>query len=189
MIDDNTALGRFASAIRSEGILSIDTSTITAHRDSFTTVEVKNQAALQRSTLSGNSGDRLLQVAELGEVSLTNVTIVDNNVRDAVFVGGSFGIAGLMPFPEIEPNNDVSTPQVIDAGAWNLGTDPNIQESSSIAHLSIESLPGDETADYYQFTVENAGDRTAGTVQEARAAVAGDAPHTGRSPFTVTRFM
>jgi hypothetical protein len=64
---------------------------------------------------------------------------------------------------EVEPNDSLATAQNIDGGPWDLIFDPDIGDASSntsttIPHISILGT-GNNTWDWYEFTVANAGDR------------------------------
>jgi hypothetical protein len=78
---------------------------------------------------------------------------------------------GVLPVPvayagdlaEVEPNDSLATAQNIDGGPWDLNFDPDIGDASSntsttIPHISILGT-GNNTWDWYEFTVANAGDR------------------------------
>jgi hypothetical protein len=74
--------------------------------------------------------------------------------------------AGSDPLPEVEPNDypPILAPdltlfaQNVDGAGWNLGDNPDIFESTTLPHISIQGT-GDGTFDYYSFTVTNVGDR------------------------------
>ncbi len=69
--------------------------------------------------------------------------------------------AGPDPVGEMEPNNivvfDLSHAQNIDGGGWNLAPNPEIENATSIPHITIEGT-GDGTFDAYSITAQ-AGDR------------------------------
>lgn len=48
--------------------------------------------------------------------------------------------------------------QNLDGDGWNLGANPDITDSTTLPHVSVNGL-GDGTYDYYSFTIANAGDR------------------------------
>ncbi len=167
-IDQNLAIDHFAAAVYSEGQLTIDRSTISHHNDlqANTTIEIDSadngsgSAMIRRSTISGNSGIQLLKVLGAGMVDLTNVTIVDNNVGDAVVVDGNpLSIGADTVFFDIEPNDTPQTSQDInDAQFWSLDDHPSILDSTLIPHTTIVGDTGDLTVDAFSFTVANSGD-------------------------------
>ncbi|TWU43841.1 hypothetical protein Q31b_13730 [Novipirellula aureliae] len=53
-------------------------------------------------------------------------------------------------------NDSLATAQNLDGEEWSLGFDTNIDNSTARPHLSISAL-GDNTFDYYSFTVDQAG--------------------------------
>ena len=59
--------------------------------------------------------------------------------------------------PEQEPNDFIPEAQNIDGAGWNLNYDPNIADSTTVHHVTIEGT-GDGTFDYYSFTIANPGD-------------------------------
>ena len=59
--------------------------------------------------------------------------------------------------PEQEPNDFITEAQNIDGAGWNLNYDPNIADSTTVHHVTIEGT-GDGTFDYYSFTIANPGD-------------------------------
>jgi uncharacterized repeat protein (TIGR01451 family) len=64
---------------------------------------------------------------------------------------------------EVEPNDSIPAAQDLDGQGWSLQFDPDIGDtasntSTSIPHVTIYGT-GDDTYDYYVFTVHNAGDR------------------------------
>jgi hypothetical protein len=78
---------------------------------------------------------------------------------------------GVLPVPvayagdlaEVEPNDSLATAQNIDGGPWDLNFDPDIGDASTntsttIPHVSILGT-GNNTWDWYEFTVADAGDR------------------------------
>jgi hypothetical protein len=78
---------------------------------------------------------------------------------------------GVLPVPvayagdlaEVEPNDSLATAQNIDGGPWDLNFDPDIGDaisntSTTIPHVSILGT-GNNTWDWYEFTVADAGDR------------------------------
>jgi hypothetical protein len=58
---------------------------------------------------------------------------------------------------EIEPNDNFWSAQDIDGGSWNVDFDPYIDESTVRPHISIQGT-GDNSYDYYAFTVSTAGE-------------------------------
>ena len=92
--------------------------------------------------------------------------------------GSQFGITGAAPQPgqtytlhvsvENHPftfvvdkdatNNVFATARIIDDEHWTKSENPNIFDSTVIPHISIKSTAVEEAFDYYEFTVENAGD-------------------------------
>ena len=56
--------------------------------------------------------------------------------------------------PEQEPNDFIFMAQNIDGAGWNLNYDPNIADSTTVHHVTIEGT-GDGTFDYYSFTIAN----------------------------------
>src|SRR5262249_32618005 len=63
-----------------------------------------------------------------------------------------------LPPPPGPPPNLIRLAQNVDGAGWNLGDNPDIFEATALPHVSIEGT-GDDTFDYYSFTVANAGDR------------------------------
>ena len=59
------------------------------------------------------------------------------------------------PLTEIEPNDEIANAQIIDA-SFDTSASPDIKHATFIPHVSI-SATGNDTYDYYQFTVANAG--------------------------------
>ena len=59
------------------------------------------------------------------------------------------------PLAEIEPNDEIANAQIIDA-SFDTSASPDIKHATFIPHVSI-SATGNDTYDYYQFTVANAG--------------------------------
>jgi hypothetical protein len=74
--------------------------------------------------------------------------INQNGVRD--LVSGEIS--------EVEANNTLAAAQNVDAAPWSLDFHQNIADSESLPHLSIAGT-GDNTFDYYSFTVATAGSR------------------------------
>ena len=69
------------------------------------------------------------------------------------------GGGGVDPVPEAEPNSSIATAHNIDGAGWNLSSNSNIANSTTIPHITVEGT-GDGTFDYYSFTIANAGDTT-----------------------------
>lgn len=80
-------------------------------------------------------------VVMIGLISLTTV-----NVAEAIIIN------------EIEGNDTQATAQNID-GFFSTGFNADIGNSTTTPWVSICSLPGDETFDWYSFTVYNVGAR------------------------------
>ncbi len=86
--------------------------------------------------------------------------------QDFSFSAGT-GIGGVsttdIPVVEVEPNDSIPGAQNVDGAGWNLVSNPDIGDrttntSTSIPHISILGT-GNDTFDYYSFTVANAGDK------------------------------
>ncbi|MDA1053261.1 MAG: Ig-like domain-containing protein [Planctomycetota bacterium] len=80
------------------------------------------------------------------------VTVLSNDASE-LLIGDAPGSGAVT---EIEPNNDLSSTQDIDAEDWTLQSNPDIGDattdtSTSIPHVSIFGT-GDSTFDYYSFT-------------------------------------
>jgi len=58
---------------------------------------------------------------------------------------------------EVESNDSLAGAQNLDLAFWTLSENPDVEQSTSIPHVSIQGT-GDGTFDYYSFTVSNAGD-------------------------------
>ncbi|MEW6157779.1 MAG: hypothetical protein AB1813_10120, partial [Verrucomicrobiota bacterium] len=100
------------------------------------------------TTLNGNFGFTVNDPLNLGSFRFTKTELIDNVLR----------IPDLI---EIESNDSILTAQNIDGGAWTLAFNPDVGDSRSntstlIPHLTIAGS-GNESFDYYRFTVSAAG--------------------------------
>jgi hypothetical protein len=74
---------------------------------------------------------------------------------------GSTGSVGF--FPETEPNDSIDLALNIDAALWNVNPNSNFGDlfgmdtSTTVPHITIGGT-GDDTFDYYSFTIANSGD-------------------------------
>lgn len=99
-----------------------------------------------------------------------NGTVVTFASQAANLVDGDTNFLEDVFFVDLDPQSDfrfqesglvngsLQIPQNIDQAPWNLQQDDNIANSETIPHVSIEGT-GDDTFDYYSFTVGSAGDR------------------------------
>jgi Bacterial Ig-like domain len=70
------------------------------------------------------------------------------------------GVALAAVVPEAEPNDSIAAAQAIEATSFDLTQDPNITDSTTVPHATVNGT-GNNTVDYYSFTVTQAG--TVGT--------------------------
>ncbi|MBX9580456.1 MAG: S8 family serine peptidase, partial [Gemmataceae bacterium] len=72
--------------------------------------------------------------------------------------GGLAAVRGRVSLPtaDIEPNDWFDNPQDIDGGSWSLDANGDIQDSTTVPHVSIPGT-GNYTYDFYKFTVDAAG--------------------------------
>src|SRR5688500_16741802 len=78
----------------------------------------------------------------------------------ALLVGG--GVALAASVSEVEPNDSLAEAQHIDRASFTLDSDPNIGDdhintSTTVPHATLNGT-GNDTVDYYSFTVSQAGD-------------------------------
>ncbi|TWT93960.1 PKD domain-containing protein [Stieleria varia] len=106
--------------------------------------------------LPSNNGDytaKLVVTDDNGGVTTATTTVAVFNSPPTV----SAMITTPSNVAEYEPNDSRLTAQDIDGENWTLANNPNVEQSTSIPHVSITGT-GDNSIDYFSFTA-NAGDR------------------------------
>ena len=87
------------------------------------------------------------------------VTILEVIIISSLLIQISYSLALAQgPYEEIEPNNTLGAAQNLETVPWFLDADPNIASSTTIPHLTINGS-GDNSFDYYAFTVAKADDK------------------------------
>jgi len=115
--------------------------------------------------VSGDGADYRLVVARNADVDtepnndlLSSQQILSTEVDGGLWVLGNLSsseFSGVVA--EVESNDSPAGAQNLDDADWSLADDPNIDQSTSVPHVSVQGT-GDGTFDYYSFTVSNAGD-------------------------------
>jgi Bacterial pre-peptidase C-terminal domain len=115
--------------------------------------------------VSGDGADYRLVVARNADVDtepnndlLSSQQVLSTQVDGGLWVLGNLSsseVSGVVA--EVESNDSLAGAQDLDDAVWSLADDPNIDQSSSVPHVSVQGT-GDGTFDYYSFTVSNAGD-------------------------------
>jgi hypothetical protein len=125
-------------------------------------------------TVGSSTSQQLFATTIVNDTPSRTSTLVriDPNTGQVTNIGatGTGEITGLAfasepasPVAEAEPNDSVAGAQNIDGAIWTLNFDLNIGDtvtntSTTIPHVTISGT-GNFTADFYSFTVSNAGDR------------------------------
>ena len=88
-------------------------------------------------------------VIEPTDYAIIGTGQVTNGGTDGKNFTADFGVSELN---ETSLHDTIDTAQSLDTGKWNKNADPEIEQSTLLPHMSVVAT-GDNTADYYKFTV------------------------------------